>query len=101
MNIRMAFAAAAVCFTMMAGGAQAAPASAAGTIADAATTAAPMTPVACRSVSKRVCTGGRCTVTKRRVCSNEVTGCRTVRKRECKSGPRGRVCSYVSRRTCN
>ena len=83
---------------LFAGGAQAAPVTSSGALADiAASTLADQ--VACRTVTKRVCSRGRCRTTRRRICTGpryDHRACRTVTRKSCV----GRRCRTVTRRTC-
>jgi hypothetical protein len=93
------FAAMAVGAFLFAGGVQAAPLSASSSVPEAVAESA-MTPVACRSVTRRVCRDGRCRVSKTRICTPRQRDCRTVTTKTCERHRGRRVCKIVKRRSC-
>ncbi len=84
------------------GSADAAPAAAANGMSDiqSGISGSPMTPVACRTVRKRVCRPGRgCRSVTTRSCSPN-RACRVTKTRDCKVRYGRRVCNTVTRRVC-
>lgn len=103
MKIVTAFAAAMLGACLFAGGAEAAPITPADPLAQVAGASTLATPVACKTVVRRVCLKGRgCHTTRRSICTRpERRVCRSVTRRSCYTRGGRRVCTVVKRRSCH
>jgi hypothetical protein len=85
---------------MFVGSAEAAPVSGPASAMSEIQIGSPMTPVACRTVTRRVCTRGRCRSSTTRICTPNRPSCRSVTNRSCFVSKGRRVCKVVTRRVC-
>lgn len=103
MKLVSAFAAAVVAVFMFAGGANAAPITAQSLLGEIAGAPSAMTPIACKSIAKRVCVRGRCRTSHTRICTapkRRPHFCKSSKVRSCTFRKGRRVCTVTTRRVC-